>query len=182
MSSNLMFLQAGNPGPEPYCVVEMRHCTHYVITKEFTTYLCKLSLLYMLFREPIQRERQALSASKLFRSLYWFSYITGLSTSALSLSETARLCVVRRYVEGTDKHISGLAFAASIHREENVNRCDVCLCSPWAAGVSGTVEPFQQLRVRRHSNFNHVGVRLHPEGPIMSREQTFSDVTAGRNF
>lgn len=49
---------------------------------------------------------------------------------------------------------------------------DMCLHSPWTAGISGIVKPFNQLRVRGHSNFNHIGVRFHLEGPIMSTEQT----------
>lgn len=47
-----------------------------------------------------------------------------------------------------------------------------CLHLPWAAGVSGIVKPFKQLRVRRHSNFDHVGVRFHLKGPIVSAKQT----------
>lgn len=40
--------------------------------------------------------------------------------------------------------------------------------SPWAAGSSGIVKPFEQLRVRGHSNFHHVGVWFYFEGPVVS--------------
>lgn len=45
---------------------------------------------------------------------------------------------------------------------------DERLRSPWTAGVSGTVEPFQQLGVRSHAHFDHVGEGLHLEGPVVS--------------
>lgn len=52
---------------------------------------------------------------------------------------------------------------------------------PWAAGVSGVVKPFNQLRVRGNSNFNHVRERFHLKSPVMSAEQTeeFQFFTAG---
>lgn len=42
---------------------------------------------------------------------------------------------------------------------------------PWAAGISGIVKPFDQLGVRGDSDFDHVRVRFHPEGPVMSEKQ-----------
>lgn len=60
---------------------------------------------------------------------------------------------------------------------------EMTLHLPWAAGTSGIVKPFNQLRVRSNSNFNHVGVWFHLEGPIKSEKQTvipyFSPHTTG---
>lgn len=49
---------------------------------------------------------------------------------------------------------------------------DVCFSLPRAAGISGIVKPFKQFGIRGHPNFNHVGVGLHFEGPIVSAKQT----------
>lgn len=43
---------------------------------------------------------------------------------------------------------------------------------PRTARISGIVKPFEQLRIRSHSHFDHVGVRFHLEGPVVSTAQT----------
>lgn len=52
-----------------------------------------------------------------------------------------------------------------------MGRRSVRLYLPRAARISGIVKPFDQLWVRGHSDFNHVGVRFHLEGPIVSAKQ-----------
>lgn len=126
-----------------------------------------------------------LSASKLFTSLYWFSYITGLGMAQTHLSlhwDCLCLCVMQVCKKVKIKNLYKLmSVSPNVYRLRT--KCkwqlcavhiDMCLYLPWAAGISGIVKPFKQLRVRGHSDFNHVGVRLHLEGPIVSVKQSKS--------
>jgi len=124
------------------------------------------------------RKKSRLCVNKLFTSLFWFSYVTGLGTTQ-TLMSVLRLsaCAAVRYAKVKINTIWKILFQFhhvncywTNHRGKP---CAVCadirrLLLPRAAGVSGVVKPFKQLRLRSHSNFNHVGVRLHLEGPIVS--------------
>lgn len=134
---------------------------HYVITIALKCICVNNVFLYMLLHELTNWERRALSESKLFTSLCWFSYITGLGVTQIHLLRLfVSVCGAVKYVE--DKQNTWLSVLSR----------DKCLHLPGAAGVSGIVKPFKQLWVWRHSNFNHVGVRLHLKGPIVSAKRT----------
>jgi len=52
-----------------------------------------------------------------------------------------------------------------IIKAANISRHTLSTDVPRATGVSGVVEPLQQLGVRGHAHFDQVGVGLHPESP-----------------
>ena len=153
-------------------------CMHYVITIELPHICVHNVFLYMLSHERIHWESQALSVSKLFTSLYWFSYITGLHVTqhtycwAETVVSVCVWCNINRiYTEWVSVPLHVYWLQINCKQLLCVRRRSVRLHLPRAARISGIVKPFDQLWVRGHSDFNHVGVRFHLEGPIVSAKQ-----------
>ena len=68
---------------------------------------------------------------------------------------------------GVLTHASHLGIIDTAYISHHTFECGV----PGAAGVSGVVEPLEQLGVRGHAHFDQVGVWLHAEGPEVTVKQ-----------